>query len=130
MQSGLINKIAITPANTGDDKAVKHILPKEGAVFADKGYCPKDSVNAIKAKGLHDCTIKKNNMKIKNKDKDKWISQMRSPYERIFSKMSKRVRYNGIAKNQFSEFMNALTFNFKRLLVLEDTQMQVIRQTG
>ena len=44
MQSGLINKVAVTPANVSDAKAVKHILPKQGAVFGDKGYCTKDSI--------------------------------------------------------------------------------------
>ena len=120
MQSGLINKATITPANVTDAKAVKHILPNKGAVFGDKGYCTKDSTNAIKQKGLHDCTIKKNNMKGKNKDKDRWISQMRSPYERVFSKMSKRVRYRGVEKNQFALFMEAITHNFKRLMTLDN----------
>ena len=34
MQSGLINKIAVTPANVSDAKALKHICPSQGAVFA------------------------------------------------------------------------------------------------
>ena len=119
MQSGLINKVAITPANVPDGKAVKHILPKSGAIFGDKGYCTKDSTTEIKRRGLHDCTIKKNNMKGKNRDKDKWISQMRSPYERVFSKMSKYVKYRGIKKNQFAFFMEAMTHNFKRLMTLD-----------
>jgi len=120
MQSGLINKVAITPANVTDAKAVKHILPNSGAVFGDKGYCTKDSTDAIKRRGLHDCTIKKNNMKNKNRDLDRWISQMRSPYERVFSKMSKHVKYRGIEKNQFALFMEALAHNFKRLMTLDD----------
>ena len=36
----------------------------------------------------------------------------------VFSKQNKRVRYQGIAKNQFTAFMKAITFNFKRLLVI------------
>jgi transposase, IS5 family len=118
MQSGLINKIAITHANVGDDKAVKHILPDSGAVFADKGYCTAASITQIKKKGLHDCTIKKANMKCKNKDKDQWISKMRSPYEGTFSRMNKRTRYSGIRKNQFAEIMHAFSFNLKRLVVI------------
>lgn len=124
MQSGLINKAAITPANITDAKAVKHILPNSGVVFGDKGYCTKDSTDAIKRKGLHDCTIKKNNMEGKNKDLDRWISQMRSPYERVFSKMSKRVRYRGIEKNQFAFFMEAMAHNFKRLMTLDEENVQ------
>ena len=101
MQSGLINKVAITPANVSDAKAVKHILPKQGAIFGDKGYCTKDSTTQMKIKNLHNCTIKTNNMKDKNFNKDKWISKARSQYERVFSKASNRSRYRGIAKNQF-----------------------------
>lgn len=124
MQSGLINKATITPANVTDAKAVKHILPNSGAVFGDKGYCTKDSTDAIKKKGLHDCTIKKNNMEGKNREKDRWISQMRSPYERVFSKMSKRVRYRGIEKSQFAFFMDAMAHNFKRLMTLDAESVQ------
>ena len=31
----------------------------------------------------------------------------------------KRVRYVGIAKNQFAEFMNAICFNLRRLTVIK-----------
>jgi transposase, IS5 family len=123
MQSGLINKAAVTPANVSDAKAVKHILPKQGAVFGDKGYCTADSTIHMKIKNLHNCTIKTNNMKDKNFDKDKWISKARSPYERVFSKVSNRSRYRGIAKNQFQVFMESLAFNFKRLIKLEDQKL-------
>jgi IS5 family transposase len=46
---------------------------------------------------------------------------------RAFSKQNKRVRYRGIAKNQFSAFMQAIIFNFKRLAVLSQ-QYQEGRQ--
>ena len=112
--------------NVSDAKAVKHILPKQGAVFVDKGYCTKDSIIHMKIKNLHNCTIKTNNMKDKNFDKDKWISKARSPYERVFSKVSKRSRYRGIAKNQFHAFMQTIAFNLKRLVVLtEETARSV-----
>jgi len=62
--------------------------------------------------------IKKNNMKTKNKELDKWITKIRSPYERVFSQTRKRVRYVGLVKNQFSAFMEAIAFNFKRSAVL------------
>ena len=77
----------------------------------------------MKIKNLHNCTIKTNNMKDKNFDKDKWISKARSPYERVFSKVNNRSRYRGIAKNQFQVFMESLAFNFKRLIKLEDKKL-------
>lgn len=116
MQSGMITKVAVTPANTTDADGAKHILPRSGAVVGDKGYV--GAIRAILRHGLHPMVIKRNNMKDKNPDLDKWITKLRSPYERTFSKQNRRVRYRGVVKNQGAEFMYAIAFNFRRLLVL------------
>ena len=118
MQSGLINKVAITSANITDAKGVAHVMPNGGAVYADKGYCVAPARIAAARKGVHLCAIKKNNMKEKNFDLDRYYTFIRSPFERVFSQDNKRLRYVGIAKNQFAEFMNAMCFNLKRLAVL------------
>lgn len=112
MQSGLINKVAITPANVPDGKGFKHVCPSNGATYADKAYCGQKSQIIAKTKGTHLAAIKKNNMKSKNHDLDRWYTKILSPYERVFSKQRKRVRYNGIAKNQFSTFMEACILKF------------------
>ncbi|WP_341754346.1 hypothetical protein [Candidatus Tisiphia endosymbiont of Dioctria rufipes] len=57
-------------------------------------------------------------MKEKNFDLDRYYTFIRYPFERVFSQDNKRLRYIGIAKNQFTEFMNAICFNLKRLTVL------------
>ena len=119
MQSGLINKVAITPANVTDANGFKHVCPKQGAAYADKGYCVGDAPRHARQRGVHLAAITKNNMKDKNKDKDRWISGIRAPYERVFSKDNKRARYLGVAKNQFAAFMQAITFNMKRLIVID-----------
>ncbi len=119
MQSGLINKVAITAANVTDAKGLKHVCPKHGAAYADKGYCTKAAERAAAKKGCYLAAIKKNNMRDKNRDKDRWYSKIRAPYERVFSQQNKRTRYCGIAKNQFSAFMEAICFNLKRLTVLD-----------
>ena len=123
MQSGLINKVAITPANVTDSKGMKHVCPGSGAIYADKGYCDKHSKKAAAQKECHLRAIKKNNMKNKNRDFDRWVSHLRSPYERVFSQQNKRVRYRGVAKNQFSAFMEAICFNLKRLAALDPPNM-------
>lgn len=125
MQSGLINKIAITPANVTDGRGLAHVSPKSGAVYADKGYCTKPSQIIAKCKGFYLAAIKNNNMKNKDKDKDRWYSKIRSPYERVFAKRNKEVRYVGVAKNQFAAFMNALCFNLKRLVVLDIPNLRI-----
>ena len=118
MQSGMINKVAITSANLIDSKGFKHVAPNQGAVYADKGYCDKNAKITAQTKNLHLAAVKKNNMKNKNRDLDSYYTKLRAPFEHVFSKQNKRVRYKGIAKNQFTAFMQAITFNFKRLTVL------------
>ncbi len=118
MQSGLINKIAITPANVTDARGLKHVCPSQGAIYSDKGYCIFPATQIALQKGCHLAAIKKNNMKNKNVDQDRWYTKMRAPYERVFSQDPKRVRYRGIRKNQFAAFMQAICFNLKRILVL------------
>ena len=120
MQSGMINKVAITSAEVIDSKGMKHVIPENGAVYSDKGYCDKNAKKAIAKRNLHLASIKNNNMKGKNKDLDKWYTKLRSPYERVFSKTNHRVRYQGIAKNQFTAFMEAIAHNFKRAVVLNE----------
>lgn len=118
MGSGLINKVAITPANVTDSKGFKYVAPSSGATYADKAYCDKNARQTAATKGLHLAAVKKNNMKDKNRDLDKFYTKLRSPFENVFSQDNKRTRYRGIAKNQFSVFMQAMCFNLKRLVVL------------
>ena len=120
MQSGMINKVAITKASIIDSKGMKHVTPTSGAVYADKGYCDKNAKAAAAKRNLHLAAMKKNNMIGKNKDLDKWYCKLRSPYERVFSKTNHRVRYQGIQKNQFTAFMESIAHNFKRSIVLND----------
>ena len=116
MQSGMITKVAITPANVTDSEGAKHILPKSGAVVGDKGYV--GAIRNIVRRGLHPMIIKRKNMKDKNADLDRWITKLRCPYERTFSKQNSRVRYKGVVKNQGAEFLYAIAYNFRRLIVL------------
>lgn len=118
MQSGMINKVAVTPANLTDAKGLGLVLPSQGAAYADKGYCTVHAKISAARKEVHLCAVKKNNMKDKNFDLDKYYTKIRSPFERVFSKDNKRLRYIGIAKNQFAEFMNAICFNLRRLVVI------------
>ena len=118
MQSGLINKVSITPANVTDAKGLSLVCPDSGAVYADKAYCTCDAQETATINDVALRAIKKNNMKDKNRDLDRWLTKIRAPYERVFAQDNKRARYVGIVKNQFAQLMNAIAFNFKRLSVL------------
>lgn len=118
MQTGLINKIAITPANQTDARGLRYVCPNQGAIYADKGYCTQPARRIALKKGCHLAAVKKNNMKDKNRDQDRWYSRLRSPYERVFAKREQRVRYRGIVRNQFTAFMEAICFNLRRLIAI------------
>jgi len=118
MGSGLIEKVAVTPANVGDDKGFKHICPEGGMVFGDKSYCLREPQQKMRINGCHSGAIMKNNMTGKNKDKDRWLTKVRAPFEGIFSKIEKRARYRGLVKVQMQAFLEAIVFNVKRLVVI------------
>lgn len=119
MQTGLINKVAVTPANATDSQGFKNVCPTGGIIYADKAYCGNRCKNESLINGCELAAIKRNNMLGKNRDLDRFNSKLRSPYERVFSKQRKRTRYIGVVKNQFSCFMESLCFNLQRLLVLD-----------
>ena len=101
-----------------DAQGLGRVCPNQGAVIGDNGYCTYPAIKTIKKKVCHDATIKKNNMTCKNRDKDRFLTKLRCPFESVFSQDNKRVRYRGIAQNQFAQTMNALVFNIKRLVVI------------
>ena len=125
MTNGLINKVAVTPANVPDSKGAKYTCPNGGMVFADKAYSEAPAQEALKARGCHSAAIKKNNMRGKNRDKDKWISSVRMPFEGVFSQQSKTARYRGVVKTQFQALFQALAFNLKRLVKIEAPPIQL-----
>lgn len=118
MKQGFIQKVAVTAANVTDADALKHVCPGQGMVLGDKGYCTKQAQDTLLAHRCHDGTIKRNNMKGKDRDKDRWLSGLRAPFENVFSGMVKRARYRGQMKVQLQAFMEAFCFNIKRLSVI------------
>ena len=116
MKQGIITKVAVTPANINDGKALKYVCPNQGLVVLDKAYDTKEAARVAKQKGCHFRAIKKNNRKDKNRDLDKWLSKLRMPNECNFSKISPRARYKGQAKVQFQAFAQAIAYNLKRLI--------------
>ncbi len=116
MQSGMINRVAVTPANVTDADGARHVMPRSGAACTDKGYV--GAIREMLRRGVHPMVILRNNMALKNRDLDRWITKLRAPYESTFSKQNKRARYKGVVKNQGAEFLHAIAFNFRRLLAI------------
>ena len=124
MGLGLITKVAVTTANLSDDRALQHVCLKEGVIFADKGHCSKRAYFVMKKNRCVNKAILKNNMKQTDFDRDRYLSKLRMPYEKVFSQQNKKARYVGIAKNQFQGFMRAFVHNFKRMIMVQDAFYQ------
>lgn len=118
MKQGLIIKLAVTPANVPDQQGFRHICPEGGMVFGDKAYALKPAQIVMQANGCHSGAIMKNNMKGKNKDKDRWLTKVRAPFENLFSKDGIRARYRGQAKIQLQGFLESIVHNVKRLITI------------
>lgn len=118
MGSGMIEKVAVTPANVPDQDGLALVCPDQRMVFSDKAYCLSTAQKVMRAHRCHSGAILKSNMKGKNKDKDRWLTRLRSPFEGVFSKDETRARYRGLMKMQLQAFIEAIVFNVKRLLVI------------
>jgi len=116
MRYGLISKVAVTPANVPDYKAVKNIVPRQGMVFMDKGYDYQEADQWIKANDCVPATLRKNNNKEKNFALDRWRSGIRMPFEGTFSKQRKRAKYRGQAQVLFQCFAEAMVYNLKKAI--------------
>ncbi len=72
MQSGLINKVATTPANLPDAQGLRQVCPTQGAIYGDNGYGTAPARQAAAQRSCHLAAIQRNNMKTKNRDRDRW----------------------------------------------------------
>lgn len=118
MRHGLIDKVAVTPANTPDPKALENIITKNTMIFMDKIYDQKKCYQTLLANGCHSGIIMKNNNKSKNKYLDSWKSKIRMPFEGNFSKLRKRAKFRGQTKVLFQCFSEALCHNLKKAITI------------
>jgi len=96
-------------------------------VFGDKAYSERPAQQALKRRGCHSGAILKRNMKGKDRDKDRWLSAVRMPYEGVFAHLSKKARYRGKLKTQFQALMQALGYNLRRLIRINAPPLQLLR---
>jgi IS5 family transposase len=114
MRFGLIDKLAVTPANVPDPKALHEIITPNTMAFMDKIYDQKKAYQTLRANGCHSGIIKKRNNKTKNKDLDSWKSKTRMPFEGNFSKLRKRAKFRSRVKVLMQCYFEALTHNLKK----------------
>lgn len=124
MLQGIITKISVKPANTMDHDMFNDVKPKQGAVVGDKGFDTNSVREICKSNNLHNMIIKKNNRKDKNKDLDKYITKIRSPFENVFPAItgkkneggSYKTHFKGEEKITFQMLFKALACNLMRVV--------------
>lgn len=118
MRSGVIIKTHISRGNISDHKVLEEtdLLPESGMVFADKGYDCQLVEDLLRQKGCASGVIKKKNRKGKNRFLDKWRSQVRMPFEGVFSKLRRTTRYRGLERVEFQNTMECLVHNLRKLI--------------
>ena len=118
MKQGIITDVKITGADVHDGQAFinENLCQESGMVFLDKGYEGKNVEENILKNNCAPAAIKKNNRKDKNRDLDRWRTQVQMPFENTFSKMKKQCRYWGKSKVEVQSTMEALVHNFKRAI--------------
>lgn len=118
MRFGLIDKLAVTPANILDFQALQNICPQNCMVFTDKLFDCKKADLIFRLNNCCIATIRKNNNKNKNRDLDRWRSKIRMPFEGIFSKQRKRAKFRGQIKVLFQCFAEAICHNLKKTITV------------
>lgn len=124
--SGLIEKIAVTPANVNDSNAFRLVCPWGKRILADRGYDTGEVYGIMKEKGCVDRVMKQKTRKNFDAEKNKQWGRRRSPWEMVFAHMNKRTRYMGLKKTYLQAIMEAIVFNLKRLVKLEGIDPPVI----
>lgn len=118
MRFGLVDKVAVTPANAPDPQALANIITKNTMIFMDKIYDQKKCYRILKANGCHSGIIMKNNNQTKNKYLDSWKSKTRMPFEGNFSKLRKRAKFRSQVKVLFQCFSEAIAHNLKKAVAI------------
>jgi IS5 family transposase len=123
--SGLIRKVAFTPARTQDNEMAEALVSgDEAAVYADRIYESKTRRAALKARGIKDRIMHRRHKYMKvlprwMQIRNRLISRHRAPVESVFSAMKRiyrkaRTRCHSLTANAADFIAFATVFNLRR----------------
>jgi IS5 family transposase len=130
-ETGLVEEVAVTPANVNDGKAGPDVLPDDpGEVFADSAYRGRHFGDAVRAKGGtprvvatgmwgRGATEALARLEAWNRP----IHRIRGRIEKIFGTWKRsyglrRMRWSGLAKAAVQVRLTAIAYNLKRGLAI------------
>lgn len=124
--SGLVEYVTVTPANVNDDEGFQSVCPWRKRILADKGYDSWKVYGTIKKRECEDGILRNERRRNYDELRNKELSRKRAPFERVFSKMSRKTRYMGVQKTWFQALFEGIVHNLKRMAVLEGTRPPLI----
>ena len=137
----LIRVLKVTSANKSDVTHLEPVLDQtEGrtqvgkTVFADRGYDSKNNRAILKANGLRDGIMRKDDRQrydqSKIKKRNQLLSKVRSRVEHIFGSwekvIGKKVRCIGLIRANSHIIMQAVVYNLRRWVSLEGINPSVV----
>jgi IS5 family transposase len=121
--SGLIRKKTFTPANVHDTKRFNDLVSgDEKMVYADKGYVSSKNDAYLKARGITNGILFKNeNRHPLYRECNRCLSRVRSGVETLFGILKRsygyrRVRYRNLAKNALQFTLLCMCYNLKKVV--------------
>lgn len=124
-ESELIRKMEMTPGNVHDGKMLGSVLSgDEEWVFADKAYDSATNHEILREKGIKNGILLKavwnRALDEAEKYRNRLISKLRCPVERIFGTLKRsyrycRARYLGLKKNRLQLTMLCMAYNLRRM---------------
>lgn len=124
-ESELVRKIEMTPANIHDGKMLEPVLSgDEEWVFADKAYDSAKNHEVLKERGIGNGILFKavwnRALNEVEKYRNRIISKLRCPVERIFGTLKRsyrycKARYIGLKKNRLQLTMLCMAYNLRRM---------------
>jgi len=118
MRHGLIQSVVTTPANILDYQIFDELNINNSMVFADKLYDVESVYEILQKNNCASGIIQKNNRKNRNKDLNRFRSQLRSPFEGTYAHIPKRTRYRGKKKVEFQVLMQSIVHNIKKAITV------------
>ena len=97
-----------------------------GWCLRTRGYSAAAARESLTRRECHAGVILKNKMQGKDRDKDRWLSAVRRPFEGMFAWLNKKARYRGTGENQFRAFMQAFAYNIKGLTKIASAPIPLI----
>jgi len=127
--SGLIRKVALTPARTQDVEMVEALLSgDERAVYADRGYESRAYRRRLRQRGIKDRIMHRRHKYLPElghwmKRRNALIARRRAPVEAVFSAMKRlyrkaRARCCSLAANAADYLAFATAYNLRRACIL------------